>query len=90
MATKTLKALKKKQQQIETRIQTLEAAEKTRERKRETRRKILVGAYYLDQAKEGGKWDDIVKHMDGYLKRNTDRVLFDLKPIKSEKSNSTN
>ena len=83
--SKRLDNLKKKQEQIKAQIQTLEATEKTRERKRETRRKILVGAYYLDKAKEENKFNDIVKVMDGYLKRDSDRVLFNLKLLESEK-----
>lgn len=81
--SKKLETLKKKQEQLKAQIQALEAAEKTRERKCETRRKILVGAYYLDKAKAEGTFNDIVSHMDGYLKRNKDRALFDLEPLKS-------
>ncbi len=76
---KKLENLKKKQERLKVRIQTLEAAEKLRERKRDTRRKILIGAYYLDKAIQENKWDGIVKRMDVYLTRNSDRVLFDLK-----------
>ena len=86
--SKKLENLKKKHAQLNAQIQALEAAEKTRERKRETRRKILVGAYYLDQAREKHQFDALVKVMDGYLNRNSDRVLFDLPPLE-EKSSST-
>lgn len=76
-----LDRLKLKQKQLSAKIQNLEAAEKTRERKRETRRKILVGAYYLEQAKECGSFDAIVELMHDYLKRNADRELFGLPPL---------
>ena len=82
---KRLETLKKKQQQIKARIQALEASEKSRERKRETRRKILIGAYYLDKAKEEGTFDKIIKFMDDYLNRDSDRVLFDLAPLELKK-----
>ena len=73
-----LAALKKKQAQLDAQVQALEAAEKTRERKRETRRKILLGAYYLEQARKDGTFDEVVSKMDGYLKRKSDRALFGL------------
>jgi len=76
-----LDALKKKQAQLQARIQKMEASEKTRERKRETRRKILIGAYFLKQARETGQFDDLVAKMADTLKRPTDRVLFDLPPL---------
>jgi large subunit ribosomal protein L7/L12 len=76
--TGTLDNLKKKQAQLAARIQALEATEKSRERKRETRRKILVGAYYLDKANEEKKLASLIQMMDGYLKRDSDRVLFGL------------
>jgi len=78
-----LDALKKKQTQLQAKIQKMEAAETTRERKRETRRKILVGAYYLEQARAQGEFDQVVLKMANYLKRPTDRVLFDLAPLET-------
>ncbi len=83
-----LDSLKKKQEQIKAQIQKMEAAESARQRKRDTRCKILVGAYYLDKAKADGTFDDLVKLMDGYLTRNSDRVLFDLDLLESSGSES--
>ncbi len=76
--------LKKQREVINARIQRMEALETSHERKRDTRRKILVGAYYLDQAKEKGTMDKIHKIMTDYLTRKGDRVLFDLPEIKTE------
>ena len=76
--------LREQRGKLNARIQKLEAGEKSRERKRETRRKILVGAYYLDKAKEDGKLDAVDKLMDGYLNRKSDRVLFDLPILETE------
>lgn len=84
---KKLEFLKKKHGQLKAQIQALEAAEKTRERKRETRRKILVGAYYLNQAREKDQFSALVTLMDGYLTRESDRGLFDLPPRKPSTSN---
>ncbi|HAU2041529.1 TPA: mobilization protein, partial [Legionella pneumophila] len=49
-----LDALKKKQEQLRAQIQKLESLEKSRERKRDTRRKILVGSYFIDKANQEG------------------------------------
>lgn len=75
-----LESLKNKQEQLKMKIQTLEAAEFARERKRELQRKILIGAYYWDKAKSEGKEEEIAKIMDAYLSRDIDRVLFNLQP----------
>lgn len=48
----------------------------------DTRRKILIGNYYLEQAKKNNTFFHIVKLMDAYLTRDSDRKLFDLAPIK--------
>lgn len=60
------------------RIQAAEARSKVSEWKKETQRKILVGAYYLDEARKNNRMQDIQKIMDTYLKRGSDRLLFDL------------
>lgn len=75
-----LEILKKQQDQLKAKIQALEASEFSRERKRETRRKILVGAYYLDKVLAENKFDELVKIMDEYLNRDSDRILFNLEP----------
>jgi len=82
-----LDKLKQRKAQLEAQIQNLEAAEKARERKRETRRKILVGAYYLEKAKQENRWSEVCQLMDNYLSRPSDRVLFDL-PDKRVKTTS--
>jgi len=83
-----LESLKKQQEQLKAKIQALEASESSRERKRETRRKIIVGAFYLDKAREENRFEDLVKIMDDYLSRDTDRALFSLSPkIKSPDNN---
>jgi len=72
-----IEKLKKQRDQLNLRIQKTEALEKSRERKRDTRRKILIGAYFLDQAKSNGTFDDLCKRMETYLTRESDRALFD-------------
>ena len=43
-----IETLKQKKEQLNSRIQKLEVLQKARERKRDTRRKILIGAYFMD------------------------------------------
>ena len=75
--------LKKKQAQLRSKIISLEASEKSRERKRETRRKILIGSYFLEKARSENSYDDLVKKMDEYLSRESDREVFDLKTVEN-------
>jgi hypothetical protein len=74
----SLEKLKIQREKINNRIQLAESRLKTSERKKDTRKKILLGAYYFDQAIKENKTDDIKSIMDKYLKRNSDRALFDL------------
>jgi len=83
MTQKKLDGLKKKQAQLTARIQQLEATEKNRERKRQTRRKILVGAYFIDKMTQENRLEELKNHLNDYLQRNIDRALFDLPEKKS-------
>ncbi len=74
----SLEKLKQQRDKLNARIQQKEARLKASERKTDTRKKILVGSYYLDHAIKENKFDEIIKIMDKYLKRNSDRALFDL------------
>lgn len=53
-------------------------------RKRETRKKVLIGAAMLAKI-EAGEWsrDNLTRLLDGYLKRDDDRALFGLPPVAS-------
>lgn len=73
-----LDKLKQKKQALDARIQKIEASHKARERKNDTRRKILIGSYYLDKANKENTFSEIKKLMDKYLTRDSDRKLFDL------------
>lgn len=80
-STNRLDRLKEQREKLTARIQATEARLKTSERKKDTRKKILLGSYYLDIAVKENKLDEIKNIMDKYLKRNSDRELFDLKPL---------
>lgn len=81
MSKSTLDKLKTQREKINSRIQAAEARLKTSDRKKETRKKILIGSYYLDQALKENKLNDVKTLMDKYLKRNSDRTLFDLELV---------
>ena len=54
-----LEKLKQQKEKINARIQAAEARIKNSERKKDTRRKILVGAYYLDKATEENNFGEL-------------------------------
>ena len=77
-----LEKLKKQREALDARIQAAEARSRNNERKKDTRRKILVGAYYLEQAQKNNQaWTALQQIMTGYLTRDSDRKLFDLSPL---------
>jgi len=75
---KRLDKLKEKKKVIDARIQSIEARQKNSERKKDVRRKILIGSYYLDKAVKDNNMEEIRVIMDKFLMRNSDRILFDL------------
>lgn len=77
-STQSLEKLKEQREKLNARIQKKESLLKTSERKKDTRKKILIGSYYLDHAVKENKLDEIKSIMEKYLKRNSDRELFDL------------
>ena len=75
-AEQRLKQLKVRQQRIEARKRTLDAK---RNRKADTRRKILAGAIVLARA-EQGRLPELTGWLDDALTRDDDRALFELPP----------
>lgn len=78
LSKQALEKLKEQRDKLNARIQQKEARLKTSIRKIDTRKKILIGSYYLDHAVKENNIDEIKSMMDKYLKRNSDRALFDL------------
>ena len=73
--------LEKKKQQIANRIVRLRNIESTEQRKLETRRKILAGAWILhriDQDTDDRLRLMLMQGLDDFLKHPRDRALFDL------------
>ena len=78
MTTK-LEKLLQKEAELKAQIQQAKAREKTLEKKRDTRRKILVGAAVMAQV-ESGDWPeaDLKAMMNSFLTRENERELFGL------------
>ncbi|MCQ9091233.1 hypothetical protein [Vibrio alginolyticus] len=75
--TSKLEQLKQQQAQLAERIKKETQKEKERERKDDTRRKILIGAMILDGMKNSAEYEQkILKNLDQYLTQAKDRKLF--------------
>ena len=83
MSTRTEKIAKlaEKRRQLAEEIDRMRAADAQEERKRDARRKILVGSMVLAQV-ERGEWprERLLEKLDAHLTRNHDRALFELAP----------
>ncbi len=80
-----LKTKVKKRQALNAQIRQEAAREGKRKRTADTRRKILAGAWVLDEAEQRKDFREFVlKQLDSFLTRPDDRALFDLPPRKEE------
>ena len=70
--------LKEKQEVLKARIQLIENREKSKERKLETRKKILIGSYFLEKYQKGNEMKKLQDIMSEYLSRESDRKVFGL------------
>lgn len=79
---KKIESLSEKKRQLEERQIKLKIRSDREEHARDTRRKILMGAALLAEAKNEDNGDDFIKEMmDRYLTRIDDRALFGLPPL---------
>ena len=81
LTNQKIENLDKKISRLQARKMAEVARLKKQKRKEDTRRKILVGAYYLDQAEKKGTMEKLKKMMDKFLVRENDRKLFGLSPL---------
>ena len=81
LTNQKIENLDKKISSLQARKMAEVARLKKQKRKEDTRRKILVGAYYLDQAEKTGTMEKIIQKMDEFLVREHDRRLFGLSPL---------
>jgi hypothetical protein len=76
-----LHKLEERARRIQEQIARTKAADAAQERKRETRRKILVGSMKLAQAQRSPEVRaQLLAELDVYLGRDLDRALFGLLP----------
>lgn len=74
-----LKKLEEKQNQLKAKIQKIKAMDSAEERKRDTRKKVVVGAVMLEMVQSGEWPEEKFKGMlDRKLTRARDRELFGL------------
>jgi hypothetical protein len=82
--------LEKKREQLNARLNTERKKVQAAERKRSTRRKILVGAMFLDAAaKDNESREKLTRQLDRYLTADRDRELFGLEPRRPADQGST-
>lgn len=70
--------LREKQDVLKARIQLIENREKSKERKLETRKKILIGSYFLEKYQKDNEMKKLQDIMNEYLSRESDRKVFGL------------
>ena len=84
---KKIEAQLEKLKQLKAQKQAIEAREKTkqkeRERKDDTRRKILLGSYLIKKMQNEANKEKILAELNEYLTENRDRQLFDLPDIEA-------
>ena len=62
-----LEKLKKQKEILDARIQQAESRFKVKERKEDTRRKILIGAFMMEKLKKEEKFDSMIDELNGFL-----------------------
>ena len=80
-----MKTLEQKEAELKLRLQKIRSDMSNLKRREETRKKILIGAFYLERIKKNA--DDekkLIKALDEYLKKDRDRALFGLSPIEEK------
>lgn len=80
MSERQIRKLLEQREKLNTRIRRKRSRLREAERKRDTRRKILVGAMVMAKWEEGAVPDQWLNALDGYLSRPRDRELFGLPP----------
>lgn len=74
-----LKKLEEQRAKINAKIQRIKTKHAKEERKKETRRKIILGSLVMKMLKDGEFEEErLRRRLDRFLTREHDRVLFDL------------
>ena len=80
MTSQTLQKLLEQHAKMQAKIEAMKDKEAARASSDESRRKFLTGEYILELYRHNGTMDDLIKGMDGFLKKKRDRMLFGLAP----------
>ena len=73
-----LAELKQKKQQLEEKIKLTEKKLAAKDRRDETRKKILIGAYYLEKHNKEESMNSLLDNLNEFLAKKHDRALFGL------------
>lgn len=77
--TSRLEQLLKKKQELDSMIQQIKAKETANERKKDTRRKILLGSMVMKRMSLDSDYERLmIKELDKFLTTGSDRDLFNL------------
>lgn len=88
-AEQQLAELEAKEAQLKARIQDVRSQVKAKERKQDTRRKIIAGALALEHADTDPEWSSKLNRLlSRYVKRAEDRALFGLDPLPPEREDA--
>jgi len=74
-----IEKIKEQKKQLDKRLVIMKDKLKKQERLEDTRKKILVGAYFMEKYKD--KMHDLLPQLDRFLVRDLDRELFGLSPL---------
>lgn len=84
-AEKAVEAAKRKTAELLQLKRKLQQKETAQERKNDTRRKVLIGAMYLELGEKDAELKArTIKRLGQFLKRTDDRALFGLPPLTTE------
>lgn len=84
-----LEAARKKKSQLDNQIKLIKAKLSTVERKKDTRRKILLGALVMHLIDNGVlKEDWVMGHLDRFLTKEKDRTLFEQLTSENDRSHT--
>lgn len=83
-----LEKLQRERDRLNAQIQRLAARKQSEERKQQTRRDVLVGAFIRQRLADGGaivlSEPGLLRELDGWLTRDGDRAAFGLPPLPKE------
>ena len=77
-AQEKIEKIEDQMKKLQQRLASEKAKIRNKERKDDTRRKILVGAYFMEKYQDN--MDELTKMIDPFLTRENDRKLFGLAP----------